>query len=205
MDQRNKVIIFGGVGLLIFAVVLVSLFYFFKFSEVNKDTQPVTNVPNSLSRLPTIVTTPSVTDSINPTVSSPAISSDDEIFKGQGFSLSFPNKWGRLTCSNSTNFEFDPSGRDMINVVCDEALKPVTFLVVDKLNCSGESIKLGNNQVTRIKILGDEGRVFYRWCTMVGNIGFDITHRVSPTGSRATSKDDFSKEIEKIIISLSKD
>ena len=111
----------------------------------------------------------------------------------------------KSSISNSTNFEFDPSGRDMINVVCDEALKPVTFLVVDKLNCSGESIKLGNNQVTRIKILGDEGRVFYRWCTMVGNIGFDITHRVSPTGSRATSKDDFSKEIEKIIISLSKD
>ncbi|MDO8638356.1 MAG: hypothetical protein Q7R43_02180, partial [Candidatus Daviesbacteria bacterium] len=93
---------------------------------------------------------------------------------------------------------------DMKNVACDSALKPVTVLVVNKLNCSGDPIKLGNNHATKSKIISDNGDISYRWCTMVANIGFDVSHRVSATGNRATSKDDFSKEVEKIITSLNK-
>ncbi|MDO8639188.1 MAG: hypothetical protein Q7R43_06440 [Candidatus Daviesbacteria bacterium] len=201
MDPRNKVIIFGGVGLLILAGVLVSLFYVLKSAKVGSLTQPA-SVPNSLSRLPSIATTPSATNTnINSTV---PILSDDKIFKGQGFTLSFPNNWGLLTCGNSNNFEFDPNGGDMKNVACDNALKPVTFVVVSRLNCSGDPVKLGNNHVTKTKTISDNGDVSHRWCTMVGNIGFDISHRVSSSGSRATSKNDYSKEVEKIITSLNK-
>ena len=164
---------------------------------MGKISQPV-SAPNSLSRLPSIAVTPSITDSTG------AASSNDKIFKGIGFSLTFPNKWGLLTCGNSNNFEFDPNGGDMKDVACDSALKPVTFVIVPKLNCSGDPIKLGNNHVTTTKTISDHGDVSYRWCTVVGNTSFDITHRVSASGSRATSKEDFSKEVEKIITSLNK-
>lgn len=196
MDQRNKVIIFAGVGLLVLSVVFVSLFYFLRVTK-SKITQPAI-VPNSLSRLPSIVVTPSIVDSVTPVLS------NDKIFKGLGFSLSFPNKWGLLTCNNSNSFEFDPNGGDMKNVTCDSALKPVTFLVVNKLNCSGDPIKLGNNQVTKTKTINSSGDISYRWCTIVSSAGFDITHRVSKDGSMATSKDDFSAEVEKIITTLNK-
>lgn len=196
MDQRNKVIIFGGVGLLILAVVFVSLFYILKSSKVTKVTQSA-NVPNSLSRLPSVATTPAVTN-LSPT---PVLSSE-KVFKGKNFTLNFPNNWSILICGNSNNFEFDPNGGDLKNVACDSALKPVTFLVVNKLNCNGEPIKIGNNHVTKTKTLSDNGDISYRWCTMVGSTGFDITHRVSQDGSRATSKNDFSKEIEQIISSI---
>lgn len=196
MDQRNKVIIFGGVGLLILAVVFVSLFYILKSSKITKVTQSA-NVPNSLSRFPSVATTPVIANaSVTPVLS------NDKIFKGLGFTLNFPNNWGLLTCSNSNNFEFDPSGENRKNIVCDSALKPVTFLIVNKLNCSGEPIKLGNNHVTKTKTISDNGDISYKWCTVVGGTSFDITHRVSQDGSRATSKDDFSKDVEKIITSL---
>lgn len=198
MDQRNKVVIFGGIGLLTLAAVLVSLFYVLKSAKVSKITQPA-EVPNSLSRLPGIAATPTAAGSAAPTLS------DGKIFKGQGFSLNFPNNWGLLTCGNSNNFEFDPKGGEMKDVVCGRALKPVTFVIVEKLNCSGEPIKLGNNHATKTKTLSENGDVSYRWCTMVGNISFDITHRVSESGGRATSQNDFSKEVEKIIASISKD
>src|SRR3989344_3618976 len=103
MDQRNKVIIFGGVSLLILAGVLVSLFYILKSSKVSKITQPL-NTPNSLSRLPSAVVTSS--NSISPSVAStnpniPVTLANDKIFQGRGFSLSYPKEWGILTCSNS--------------------------------------------------------------------------------------------------------
>lgn len=199
MDQRNKVIIFGGVGLLVLAVILVSLFYFLKFSKVsiNKNVTPTVNVPNSLSRLPSVAITPAITNATNP------ITANNKIFQGQGFTLSFPSNWGILTCGNSNNFEFDPNGGDLRNVMCDRALKPVTVLVSNQLSCNGDQIKLGNNSVTKTKTINAGGDISYQWCTVVGNISFDITHRVSANGARATSKDDLSTLVEKIIASLS--
>ncbi|MDO8570917.1 MAG: hypothetical protein Q7R97_05010 [Candidatus Daviesbacteria bacterium] len=197
MDQRNKVIIFGGVGLLILAVVFVSLFYILKSSKITKVTQSA-NVPNSLSRLPSVATTPSIVSDLSPT----PVLSNDKIFKGLGYTLNFPNNWGLLTCNNSNNFEFDPSGENRKDIVCDSALKPVTFLIVNKLNCSGEPIKLGDNHATKTKTLSDNGDISYRWCSAVRGTNFDISHRVSQDGSRATSKNDFSKEVEQIISSI---
>lgn len=104
-----------------------------------------------------------------------------------------------MTCANSESIELDPTnGTDTKNIVCDEALKPVTMLVADRLNCSGETVTLGGRQVVRSKVSSGSD-TSYRWCMAVGDTAIDITHRVSPSGSRATSKGDFSAAIEEMI------
>lgn len=116
------------------------------------------------------------------------------------FTFHYPQNWGVLKCANSRNIEFDPyNGTDQSGVVCDYAVKPVTVLVTNVLNCQGESITLGGSQVIRSKIPTQTG-VDYRWCvTGQGGVNLDITHRVSSDGSRATSKEDFSSQIEQMI------
>ncbi len=191
MDQKTKLTIIGGVVLLIIAAVLVTFFY---FGRISKNTGGTPNSgTNPLSQLPT------TSSSTTPAPSGAANANSRKTFTGAGFTLTYPNNWGILTCSNSENFELDPtSSVDTKNVVCDTAVKPITVLVVNRLSCTGETVTLGPNKVIKSKATTDTG-VNYRWCVAIGNKGLDITHRVSSTGSRATSKEDFSSQVEEMI------
>lgn len=188
MDSGTKSIIIGGVTLLIIAVILGLAIYFVRFSA-----RPNVTGRSSIDVLPTL---PPAGTTVSP-VRLPTIIV--KLYAGQGFTLDYPSRWGLLTCSNSKNIEFDPySSTDSKNVACDLASKPVTILVVDKLNCQGTVSRIGNSQVVKIKNTTD-GDTAYRWCVTLGNKNFDITHRVSQRVLRATSKDDFSAQIEKMI------
>lgn len=192
MDQRTRAIVIGAGTLFALAIISLAVFFALRLSRNIKPAQPSGN-SNSLSRLPTLSITPSPASAVVPSL--PAA----KTFVAAAFSLDYPSSWGLLTCSNSTNFEFDPvEGSDVKNVICDRAVKPITIILVNRLNCLGETVKIGDKQV--IKSKSTQGNnINYRWCVPVGNIGLDITHRVSPNGSMATSKEDFSTQIEQLI------
>lgn len=195
MDTKTKSILLGGVALLILAVTFGVIFYLGKASR-NQATTTESSV-DSLGQLPSLSNTNNTPRNDN------VATSNTKSFTGQGFTLKYPNPWGLLTCSNSQNFEFDPTnGQDVKGVVCDIAVKPVTVLVSDtRPNCQGETVTLGSNQVVKSKT-GGSGEANYRWCLTIGGKNFDITHRVSGSGSRATSKNDFSSQIEEVIKSF---
>lgn len=191
MDQKTRAILLGGVALLILAATFGIIFYLGKASR-NKTPESSQANLNSLSTLPQIATSPA-----------PTTAPENKTFIGEGFNLKYPGSWGLLTCSNSQSFELDPlSGQEIKGVVCDFAVKPATFIVaISKPACTGETIVLGSNQVTRSKTASN-GDTTYRWCLTVAGKNFDISHRVSQSGSRATSKNDLSSQIEEVIKSL---
>lgn len=194
MDQRLRLIVFGAAAFIILAVVVWGIFLMVRNSQVQVETPAETSTDLS-SRLPVTTSTPSAVTATPP----PGM----KTHTGQGFSLYYPVGWGLLTCANSPHFELDPvNGADALGVVCDAALKPVTVLVADQITCSGETVTLGSHQVVRSKVT--EGTdTNYRWCVAAGDKALDITHRVSPTGSRATSREDFSAQIEQVITTVS--
>lgn len=193
MDQKTKFTIVGGVVLLIIAAAITTVFFLGKVSKSSGDTTQETTA-NPLAELPTTANSTS-----NSTISPTQAVSNTKIYNGQVFNLSYPSAWGVLSCSNSQNLELDPvTSTDLKNIVCDTALKPVTIIVTERLNCNGETVTLGTNKVTKSKTTTPTG-VNYRWCVTVGDKRLDITHRVSTGGSRATSKDDFSTQIEQMI------
>lgn len=122
-------------------------------------------------------------------------------FKGDGFSLKYPANWGLLTCSTSQNIELDPYNPDKQTVPCDYAIKPVTVLVGDNWKCPEQTTQIGPHKVAKSKISAD-GKITYQWCVRSDSKLLNITHRVSASGERATSKDDFSSAIEEIISSI---
>ena len=47
-----------------------------------------------------------------------------------GLTINYPKSWGILTCSNSYNFELDPTnGTDMLNMMCNDAMKPISVII----------------------------------------------------------------------------
>lgn len=196
MDPRTRSIIIGAVALFILVAVLGSIFLFGRFSKNQTD------VPQQigLDSLPqgNITITPGVGASINPQTGV----GDIKTYVADGFIVKYPVTWGLLTCSNSSNFELDPSNsQDIKGAVCEYAVKPVTFLVVSQASCQGETVALGSQQVTKSKVV-QNGTTSYKWCTTVGNKQLEISHRVSSSGSRATSATDYSAQIEQVIKDL---
>jgi hypothetical protein len=124
-------------------------------------------------------------------------------FTGQGFSFSYPANWGILTCRNSNHIELDPvNPQDRIDVLCDYAVKSITIIVGTNPVCSGDSRLIGNyNVVSSSYGSKGAGEMGYRWC-VESNPTLDITHRVSHTGQRGTSREDFSAEIERLISTI---
>ena len=116
-------------------------------------------------------------------------------------SMAYPIKWGLLKCNNATNIEFDPDNSTDQSVECEYAVKPVTVLVEAGVNCQGESKSLGLSKVVYKKTVETNG-VSYRWCVSGPAGSLDITHRMSSEAARATSKTDYSKEVEEMISSL---
>ncbi len=192
MDQQSRLIVFGAAAFIIFALVVGGIIFMVRNSQTQN--VPAENSTDLSSRLPVTTATPSAT--ITPPIGTKS-------YQGEGFTIYYPVGWGLLTCGNSKNIEFDPTNAaDASNIACSEALKPVTVLVAEGLSCSGETVTLGPRQAVKsIETIGDA--MVYRWCVPAGNKALDITHRVSPSGSRATSKQDFSKDIEKMIMEIS--
>lgn len=203
MDRRTKSLVIGVFALIIVAAVVGAYLYLTRFPQ-NKPDTGTDSVPSGLSDLPIATISPTLgTRNSTSNGSVPGTSvGNSKIYSGPGFNFAYPSSWALLTCSNSQNFELDPVNQgDISGAVCDRAIKPVTFLVSDKVSCTGESVKLGGNQVMRSKTATATG-TNYRWCLQVGSKGLDISHRVSSSGSRATSREDFSPQIEQIISNI---
>lgn len=200
MDPKIKTVLIGVAVLFVLGAILGSIFYLGKVSKNNGTDQERTAL-DSLSRLRANTNTTPSTDSGNPLTSGDQLS-NLKVYPGEGFAVRYPSSWGILTCSNSQNIELDPTtGQELKGILCDRAVKPVTVLVVDKLNCQGETVTLGGYRVLRSKTTVQDG-TNYRWCLTVGGKNLDITHRVSASGSRATSKDDFSAKVEELISNI---
>lgn len=206
MDQRTKSVIIGFVFLFVLITISVSIFYFGKISNKNF----VLNKKSANDSLSNLPIAPNLSSSPTPTTAkvgnvSNKDDSNTKIYQGNSFSLRIPKNWGILSCGNSENFEFDPlNSTDIKNVACDTAVKPITILVANRLNCRGEIIKIGERQVTKSKELSNS-TISYRWCIPFSNEskkGLDITHRVTSSGLRASSTQDFSQKIEEIIVSI---
>lgn len=152
--------------------------------------------------------TPEVTNQPAPIVTPEPIPQAAGIYNGKDFSLTYPKNWGLLTCNNSENFEFDPSNATpQLNVPCSFAVKPVTILVNASTTCTGDRVNIGSYQVTKEKLVdvninGNKYEAVYRWCFVAKNKNFDISHRVSKQGFPASSKDDFSNQVEQVISSI---
>lgn len=198
-EQRRSFIITGITLIVVLSLIFGSIYFLVKAIKNRKST-------NSKQTFPSVSVVPLRVEEPSPTPRSSAISVNSKTYQGQGFTIKYPKNWGLLTCRNSKNIEFDPNNStNQLNVLCDVALKPVTVLVYSN-NCSGgETVDLGGVSVTRIKTPTQTGVNYqqavgytYKWCTRLPNL--EISHRVSSTGSRATSKQDLSKEIEQMII-----
>lgn len=138
----------------------------------------------------------------SPVAPRPVVLADNmKMVQIKGVSFKYPQNWGLLTCTNSSNFEFDPYSVTDQRMSCDRAQKPITVLVGSAQVCPGNTVNLGKLQVIKSKVENARG-VDYRWCFSVDGTHFDITHRVSQSGARATSKDDFSTQIEQMITNI---
>lgn len=207
MDQRVRLLIFGLIALLILAGILVLIFYLGR-NLVGKPAISDSATNNALMRLrgsvtptPTIGGTGELDGSANVT---PITGGNTKLYQGRGFSLRYPANWGILTCNNSQNFEFDPYiASDVRNVICTEAQKPITFLISKNLTCPGETVKLGAVNAVKSSKINPDGSTTYRWCVNLSNLGFDISHRVSSTPTKAKSHDDFSGKVEEVISTIS--
>lgn len=203
MEQRKTLIITGVVILLILTVIFGTIYYLIRIIQ-NRAAAPTATLFPQATQTPSMVTpSPLLPGTAVPPQPPPAQAPDTQVYNGPGFQLTYPASWGLLTCSNSRNFEFDPTNNtDQRGVLCDRALKPVTVLVTDNLTCQGESIRLGSHTVIRSTEGTKGGNIDYRWCVVTAGVDLDITHRVSTSGGRAHSTTDFSEQIEKMISTL---
>ncbi|OGE30952.1 hypothetical protein A2631_04705 [Candidatus Daviesbacteria bacterium RIFCSPHIGHO2_01_FULL_44_29] len=202
MDQRRALMAIGGIIILLLAIVF-GVAYFSSQNAKKPQVRKPTPSPSSAGSLTVPVASPEPgTDS---STQSPQNVVGTKTYTGEGFSLHYPEAWGLLKCNNTQNFEFDPTNpTEQLGVKCDYAVKPITFLVSNiQLSCTGETIQLGNLAVLRSKTTKANGDINYRWCVNGATASLDVTHRVSSTGSRATSKDDYSTQVEQMISSLS--
>lgn len=194
MDPKARALIFGVIALLVLAALIGSIIY---LGQTPKSPSNKNN--NSFSNLPVVsAPTPSVVP--NPTL--PA--SGRKTYAGQSFLINYPATWGLLTCSNTHNIEFDPAtNQDIKGVVCDTAVKPITIVVQDSLNCPGETVKIGNHQVVKSSGPLAGGGTQNNWCLTVGGKVLNITQRVSDKGNQATSSTDYSAQVEDMIKNIS--
>lgn len=144
---------------------------------------------------------PSLTPAPTPeTKGGVTIAGDRKIFSWGNIQMSYPKSWGLVTCTNSKNVELDPNNPADTKIACSTALKPITVLVDDFAKCDGENVKIGNTEVIKSRKV-DGGYTAYLWCTKTVPI-LNITHRVSSGNDPASSKEDYSKQVEEMISRL---
>lgn len=202
MENKKAVMVAAIIALIVSAIIVgVIIFLTSLFRGRVSGPAVVTSSP-----VPALSSSPNnslpSTSQLAPTPQSGAASNVKIISIGD-YTMNYPKSWGILKCSNSQSLELDPyDSADQLSVVCDYAVKPITILVTNNLNCPGEAIILGANRVVRSKISAADG-IDYRWCVIgPGNSYLDITHRVSSSGDRATGKGDFSAQIEQMISTI---
>lgn len=196
--ERKSLVATALVGLVVLAIIIGSIYYLIQFIR-NRNT---TNVGgNQITASATPSASGQVAVDVNRGNTQP-VSGDFKTFNEGDFQVVYPKNWGVLTCSNSSNVELDPTnGQDNLKVACSTAVKPVT-IIKDATGCAnGELIDLGSFKVSRTKAT-EGGYTRYEWCTKTVPALY-ITHRVSNDGSPATSKEDFSKQVEDMIAKLS--
>lgn len=211
MEQQQRSLIFTvAVGLIILAIIIGSVYYLVKFIQGRVATSrqtPQTSqniAQNSEATISGDILTPGIiTDPQTPSQGSvdntPA--SDKKIYNAGALQIAYPNNWGALSCDNSSNVEFDPTNPSDTRVSCNTASKPVTVLIGDVAGCEGETSKLGNIDVVKSQV-SEGSYTKYQWCTKTTPV-LNITHRVSQDGEPATSKQDYSRQVEEIISTLS--
>ncbi len=215
MEQQQRSLLFtASVGLIILAIIVASIYYLVKFIQgrVSSSRQPVASVETikTDSAAPEIINieenpsaagapTPGTAASRPTTQPRSAINipAGRKLYNPGTFQVYYPQNWGMLKCTNSANFEFDPSTGVDSSVGCETAVKPITVLVDDIKGCDGENLRMGNVEVMKSRNVDDE-YISYRWCTKTDPV-LNITHRVSKNGERATSTNDFSTQIEDLI------
>lgn len=195
--ERKSLVATALVGLVVLAIIIGSIYYLIQFIR-NRNTTDVVN--NQITATASPASSAQVEVDINQGNIQQA-STDNKTFNAGDFQIAYPKSWGVLTCSNSANIELDPtSGQDNLKVVCSTAVKPVTIMKEATGCANGEMVDLGSFKVVRTK--ATEGSYTrYEWCTKTVPALY-ITHRVSNDGSPATSKEDFSKQVEDMISRL---
>jgi hypothetical protein len=223
MEQQQRSLVFtAAVGLIILAIIVGSIYYLVKFIQgrvsSSNQTAPVreqqiasssANFDDGTAGQPQIIDLSSSAPqaSINPNRPQPSASSNTQgtsgkkVYNSGDFQLAYPNNWGVIKCTDSQNFEFDPQNPANSSLDCDLATKPITVVVSDITGCEGEVSKVGNLDVVKSQA-SEGGYTKYQWCTKTTPV-LNITHRVSQGGETATSKQDFSKQIEEMIANLS--
>ncbi len=220
MEQQQRSLVFtAAVGLIILAIIVGSIYYLVKFIqgrvastrqspnpsieelvESSASASVLANqiIPNPQIQTPTQQNQP---QNQNQPAAVSNLPADKKVFNGGAFQFVYPKDWGILACDNSQNIELDPTNSADSKIACGTAAKPITVLVGDVTGCEGQTAKVGNIDV--VKSQETEGSYTkYQWCTKTTPV-FNITHRVSEAGERATSKQDFSKQIEEMIANLS--
>lgn len=221
MENKGSLIAAAIIVVVVLSVIFGTVYYLASTFNVNLNplsrftTQTSISAPDA-TLSPDSTTTPTASTSpntANPTATSVpqplpetkgGVQNNEKIvFQGQGFKLELPKKWGILKCNNSANFELDPNNSENKTVNCDTAQKPITVLVNSGMSCTGgEVVKIGNFSVRKTKTQYRDW-LTNQWCFESNGKTFDITERVSDSGNPATSKDDFSANIESIISSIS--
>lgn len=193
MERRRTLVVTSLVLIFIVLLIIATIVLIVRFFQGRSNPTTSELFPTTtLSSASPVATIAPDGLSVNPNL---------KTYNGNGFTLQYPNNWGLLTCNNSQNFELDPvNSRDQLNYNCDYAVKPVTILVERNLNCAGTEMNIGGVEVTK-QVTQTATGVNYRWCTQTSP-ALDITHRVSSNGSRATSKEDFSSQVEQMIQTL---
>ena len=217
MEQQQRSLIFtAAVGLIILAIIVGSIYYLVKFIQgrvaTNSTPTPVSTelaqdfaVPSSTTIEGGVMPAQSGQGQVPSTGNSqPAATSapsDKKIYDGGNFQMAYPKNWGVVKCTNSQNFEFDPANPADTSIVCDLATKPVTVIAGDARGCEGQTAKIGNTDVVKIQEQ-HAAETYYMWCTKTTPV-LNISHRVSPQTKTGFSREDFSRQIEEMIATLS--
>lgn len=212
MEQPQRSLIFtAAVGLIILAIIIGSIYYLVKFIQgrvATSDSVQITEntIPESTQE-GQLLPEPQNDQFTSPQADNGFPSNEQippagkKIYTAAAFRLNYPDNWGLLACSNSQNFELDPSNPQDFKSDCDIASKPVTLIIGETSGCQGEAVRIGNLDVVKTKV-NDGSYTKYQWCTKTEPI-LNITHRVSLDGDRATSKEDYSNQIEEMISTIS--
>lgn len=212
MEGRGNLIAAIIVIILVLAVVFGTILYLTKsfggrinlFGSLPK----VTSLPIKTSN-PIATSSPSSTKQVtsNPIISTPvptivSVGGGKSIYYAKGFQIQYPANWGVLSCTTSSNFEFDPYNSANQKLSCDRAVKPITVLIDQGLACRGDLKKIGSHQVYVSKVAYRDW-LTNEYCLNESGRNIDITNRVATTGAIGTGKDDFSSQVEQMISTIS--
>lgn len=207
-SERRSLIATAIVGIIVLAIIIGSIYYLIQFIRGRQSGQStVTNQTRTVKPTATSSATIAVNQA-SPTNNQPDQrtqgnqSTDFKVFNEGDFQITYLKNWGLLTCNNSSNIELDPTNStDMLKVRCEKAVKPITVLK-NSIGCAnGQNLTLGSHQVLKTK--ATEGSYTrYEWCVKSVPPLY-ITHRTSGSNDQASSKEDYSKQIEELISRIS--